>query len=129
MPIPPRPVLGATIKERAVFWRACVAAVERSEITARDLCRQTGVSQCSFYAWRKRLRAVPKATLTPTPTPPDTTPPRARPPAAFAKGTAEFVEIASAPSVEPVPMPGVTWLAELTRLSEALHAHLAGVSR
>ena len=40
-------------KER--FWRQHVSGQARSKLTVRDYCRQAGLSEASFYAWRREL--------------------------------------------------------------------------
>ena len=37
-------------------WRNRVAEQERSGLTVKQFCQERGLTQCSFYAWRKRLR-------------------------------------------------------------------------
>jgi len=41
-------------KER--FWRRLIGQWQRSGLTARDFCAQRGVSEPSFYAWRRTIR-------------------------------------------------------------------------
>jgi transposase-like protein len=55
---------------RAAFWREKVAEQERSGLTVRGYCRQTGLNEHSFYNWRAQLRrragperSVPPATV------------------------------------------------------------------
>ena len=38
------------------FWRFVLAEHAQSELSIVDFCRQEGVSQPSFYAWRKKIR-------------------------------------------------------------------------
>jgi len=38
-------------------WRERLAAQERSGVSVRQFCKEQGLTECSFYAWRKRLRA------------------------------------------------------------------------
>ena len=40
-------------KER--FWRQQVSRQARSELTVREFCAQAGLSEPSFYAWRRAL--------------------------------------------------------------------------
>ena len=42
---------------RDEYWRGQIAAQENSGLTVKRFCQQQGVSQHSFYSWRKRLRA------------------------------------------------------------------------
>jgi transposase-like protein len=36
-------------------WRERLARFERGDLTVTDFCRREGVSNASFYRWRKRL--------------------------------------------------------------------------
>ena len=49
----------STTRKRArdEHWREQIAAQESSGLTAKRFCQLQGVSEHSFYAWRKRLRA------------------------------------------------------------------------
>jgi transposase-like protein len=38
-------------------WRDLIARWERSDLTVRDFCADHGVSEPSFYAWRRELTA------------------------------------------------------------------------
>jgi hypothetical protein len=48
----------STTKSRAKddYWGEQIAAQENSGMTVKRFCQQRGVSEHSFYAWRKRLR-------------------------------------------------------------------------
>jgi hypothetical protein len=37
-------------------WRDRLAEQERSGLSVKQFCQQQGVTECCFYAWRKRLR-------------------------------------------------------------------------
>jgi hypothetical protein len=37
-------------------WRERVAEQARSGLSVKQYCKQQGLTECSFYAWRKRLR-------------------------------------------------------------------------
>jgi Transposase len=37
-------------------WRERVAGQERSGLSVKQYCKEHGLTECSFYAWRKRLR-------------------------------------------------------------------------
>lgn len=37
-------------------WRERIAEQERSGISVKQFCKERGLTECSFYAWRKRLR-------------------------------------------------------------------------
>jgi IS66 Orf2 like protein len=50
-----------TIEERAATpkadeWAERIAAQQRSGITVRQFCKEQGLTEGSFYAWRKRLQ-------------------------------------------------------------------------
>lgn len=51
---------GTVVEERAPTkndqWRERIAEQERSGLSARRFCKEQGLTECSFYAWRKRLR-------------------------------------------------------------------------
>jgi len=36
-------------------WRERLTAQERSGVSVRQFCKEQGLTECSFYAWRKRL--------------------------------------------------------------------------
>ncbi len=48
------------IEERAATktdqWRERIAAQERSGLSVKQFCKDRGLTDCCFYAWRKRLR-------------------------------------------------------------------------
>jgi Transposase len=48
------------IEEKAITksdqWRERIAEQERSGLSVKQFCQERGVTQYSFYAWRKRLR-------------------------------------------------------------------------
>jgi hypothetical protein len=49
------------IEERAATpktdeWAERIAAQQRSGITVRQFCKEQGLTEYSFYAWRKRLQ-------------------------------------------------------------------------
>jgi transposase-like protein len=39
-------------------WRARISAQERSGISVKQFCKQQGVTEQSFYYWRKRLQTT-----------------------------------------------------------------------
>ena len=39
-------------------WRARISAQERSGISVRQFCKQQGLTEQSFYYWRKRLQTL-----------------------------------------------------------------------
>ena len=46
---------GRKSAEKAAYWREMLAAQAESGRSIRQFCLQQGVSQPSFYAWRRRL--------------------------------------------------------------------------
>jgi transposase len=47
------------------FWRMAVETWQSSGLSVRQFCRQEGLSEPSFYAWRKKLSAVEHAAIHP----------------------------------------------------------------
>lgn len=41
--------------ERRRFWQRLFSAWRKSDLTARAFCETQGVSEASFYTWRKKL--------------------------------------------------------------------------
>lgn len=41
---------------RSERWRERIAQQEHSGVSVQDFCKQQGLTEQSFYAWRKRLR-------------------------------------------------------------------------
>ena len=37
-------------------WAERIAAQQRSGISVKQFCKEQGLTECSFYAWRKRLQ-------------------------------------------------------------------------
>src|SRR5207247_11175714 len=37
-------------------WRERIAEQERSGLSVKQICKERVLTECSFYAWRKRLR-------------------------------------------------------------------------
>ena len=49
------------IEERAALpkadgWAERIAAQQRSGMSVKQFCKEQGLTECSFYAWRKRLK-------------------------------------------------------------------------
>lgn len=44
-------------EERRSYWTRLIAEQEGSGTTIRAFCKQQGVSDYSFYLWRRRLRS------------------------------------------------------------------------
>ena len=47
---------GAPASAKADQWREVFAEHGRSGLTVKQFCLERGITQWSFYAWRKRLR-------------------------------------------------------------------------
>ena len=43
---------------RREYWRELIAQQEKSGTTVQAFCAQQGVTEASFYGWRKQLRAT-----------------------------------------------------------------------
>ena len=41
---------------KAEEWAERIAAQERSGMSVKQFCKEQGLTECSVYAWRKRLR-------------------------------------------------------------------------
>jgi hypothetical protein len=41
---------------KAEQWAERIAAQQRSGVSVKQFCTEQGLTECSFYAWRKRLR-------------------------------------------------------------------------
>jgi transposase-like protein len=44
-----------TREQRREFWRQIMAQQQQSGLSVRAICEQHGISEYSFYQWRKRL--------------------------------------------------------------------------
>src|ERR1041385_8032184 len=42
--------------QKANEWVERIAAQQRSGVSVKQFCREQGLTECSFYAWRKRLQ-------------------------------------------------------------------------
>ncbi|RPH77050.1 MAG: hypothetical protein EHM77_08495 [Planctomycetaceae bacterium] len=80
------------VSKSALAWGKRLDRFDRADVTVAQFCRQEGVSQASFYQWRRKLRAqsaasqrnqdpplprflpVSLATTSTAPTPPPSTP-------------------------------------------------------
>ena len=45
-----------TTNSKAEEWAERIAAQQRSGISVKQFCKEQGVTEYSFYAWRKRLQ-------------------------------------------------------------------------
>jgi hypothetical protein len=43
-------------KPKADEWAERIAAQQRSGMSVKQFCKEQGLTECSFYAWRKRLQ-------------------------------------------------------------------------
>jgi hypothetical protein len=43
--------------ERRELWRQRIAQQEKNSVSIRVFCREQGLSEPAFYAWRQRLRS------------------------------------------------------------------------
>ena len=43
---------------KADEWAGRIAAQQRSGIPVKQFCKERGLTECSFYAWRKRLQEI-----------------------------------------------------------------------
>jgi len=48
--------VGKTVEERIAYWSERIAEHERSGMSVQQFCKERGVTEQSFYIWRKRLR-------------------------------------------------------------------------
>jgi len=44
-------------EEKQAFWRMVVQMQEESGLSVRKFCEQEGLSQASFFGWRRKFRA------------------------------------------------------------------------
>ena len=44
------------VNPKADEWAERIAAQQRSGMSVKQFCREQGLTECSFYAWRKRLQ-------------------------------------------------------------------------
>jgi hypothetical protein len=51
-----RAIAGKRAVPRGDYWRERIAEQERSGITVQRFCEEQGLTEQSFYLWRKRLR-------------------------------------------------------------------------
>jgi hypothetical protein len=45
-----------TANPKADEWAERIAAQRRSGMSVKQFCQEQGLTECSFYAWRKRLQ-------------------------------------------------------------------------
>jgi hypothetical protein len=53
-------IIGQTRSSKQDQWRQPIADQERSGLSVKQFCTKHGLAECSFYAWRKRLRKMPE---------------------------------------------------------------------
>ena len=51
-----RAIVGKSAAPRRDYWRERIAEQERSGLTVGRFCKEQGLTEQSFYLWRKRLR-------------------------------------------------------------------------
>jgi len=44
------------VNPKADEWAERIAAQQRSGMSVKQFCKERGLTECSFYAWRKRLQ-------------------------------------------------------------------------
>ena len=49
--------MAKTREDRREYWRQLIVEQQRSGLSVSALCRRHGISEQSFYQWRKRLAA------------------------------------------------------------------------
>ena len=49
-------IVEKTVNPKAEEWAERIAAQQRSGISVKQFCRDRGLTEYSFYAWRKRLQ-------------------------------------------------------------------------
>ena len=54
-----RASVGKKIGARSEYWRERIAEQERSGMSVQRFCEEQGLTEQSFYLWRKRLRKQP----------------------------------------------------------------------
>ena len=54
-----KPRTGTEIAARSEVWRERIAEQEGSGISVKRFCAEHGLTEQSFYGWRKRLRQQP----------------------------------------------------------------------
>ncbi len=52
-----KPLNGEKRQTRREYWQELIAQQEKSGMTVQAFCVQRGVTEASFYSWRKQLRA------------------------------------------------------------------------
>jgi transposase-like protein len=52
-----KPLNGEKRRQRREYWRELIARQGQSGMTVHAFCAQQGVSEASFYSWRKQLQA------------------------------------------------------------------------
>jgi transposase-like protein len=50
------PEVGKPANPKADEWAERIAAQGRSGMSVKQFCKEQGLTECSFYAWRKRLQ-------------------------------------------------------------------------
>lgn len=53
------PIVADKTPSKIEQWRERIAEQGRSGLSVKQFCKERGLAECSFYAWRKRLRNTP----------------------------------------------------------------------
>jgi transposase-like protein len=48
--------MGKKMSARSEYWRERIAEQERSGLSVQQFCEEQGLTEQSFYVWRKRLK-------------------------------------------------------------------------
>src|SRR5260370_3373163 len=54
-----RASMGKKMEAKSEYWRQRIAEQERSGMSVQRFCEEQGLTEPSFYLWRKRLRKQP----------------------------------------------------------------------
>ena len=68
---------------RAAYWRSVYEQYVESGLSIRRFCQENGISQSTFFAWRKKLRKEPAGVKSTSPVPGRDDQPRANPGMSF----------------------------------------------
>jgi hypothetical protein len=114
----PKPERRDLAKER--YWRRLLRRWKRSGQTGRDFCATHGLSEPSFYAWRREIAQRDQEPRSATP--PATLPAPSRPSAHAALPT--FVKVTIAAEVVPAPLEWVLAHGRCVRIATGFDADL-----
>ena len=64
--------LKSSQEEQRQFWQMVFDTYKSSGLNIKQFCKNEGISEAAFYAWRKKLRAkIPKPVACSKPLPPE----------------------------------------------------------